>query len=222
MPYGVYELPLDVIPPNAPMNVKGGDGETQIRVTWERADTNIARNWIVWDPKPYTASAGDATSDASVDSGMSGSGGSSADEEDGGTSNAMSDSSCLSSVLMAGQEIDIDKLPAGIHRKQAVGDVESADLSGSDINSSRAAVAVVAQDLAGNWSVLSNIACVNVVDTSGFWDEYKVDGGDAEPGCACSLPGSGASETRHIASGLLATLALLGLAIVRVRRKRHS
>jgi MYXO-CTERM domain-containing protein len=221
MPYGVFELPLDVIPPNAPTNVKGGNGETQIRVTWERADTNIARNYVIWDPKPITDTTpvdSGVAADGGDGAGAAGSGGS---EDDGGTDTGSVDPSCVSPLLNPGAMIDIDNLPKGLHKKEAVGDVESFELSGDDINSPRAAVAVVARDLAGNVSVLSNVACVNVVDTSGFWDEYKVNGGDAEAGCACSLPGSPANG-RHTAGGLLAMFAVLGLAVARVRRKRHS
>jgi MYXO-CTERM domain-containing protein len=214
-PYGVFELPLDVIPPNAPTNVKGGNGETQIRVTWERADTNIARNFVIWDPKPIT----DTTP---VDSGVAADSGAGA-EDDGGTNpeTGSVDPSCVSPLLKPGEMIDLDNLPKGLHKKQAYGDVESLELSGDEINSPRAAVAVVARDLAGNVSVLSNVACVNVVDTSGFWDDYKINGGGAEAGCACSLPGSPATG-RHTAGGLLAMFAVLGLAVARLRRKRHS
>lgn len=213
-PYGVFQLPLDVIPPNAPTNVKGGDGETQIQITWQRADTNISRNWIIWDPKPIT-------SPTVTDSGAGVSGA----EDDGGTSSGSSDGSCGSALMSQGMMIDVDKLPKGLSKKELRGDVESGELSGDLINSPRAAVGIVAQDLAGNFSVLSNITCVNVVDTSGFWDDYKINGGEAEGGCACSLPGSTGSTAPHgrnSLGGLLTLLAVLGLGIVRARRKRHS
>jgi hypothetical protein len=221
MPYGVFELPLDVIPPNAPTNVDGGDGETRIRVTWERADANISRNYVIWDPKPITETT---PADAGVTDGgdgMGAAGSSGSTEDDGGTDDESADPSCISTLMKAGDTIDVDHLPKGLHMKPAVGDVESFELSGDLINSPRAAVAVVAQDLAGNVSVLSNVTCVNVVDTTGFWDDYKVNGGEAEAGCACSLPGTRASG-RHARGGLLATFALLGLAVARARRKRHS
>jgi hypothetical protein len=201
-PWGVFELPLDVIPPDAPTNVRGGVGETEIPITWERGDTNISRNWILWDPDPVSSSDG---SDA-----------------DGGTDDTGSGDACGSPDLMPGQEIDVDHLPEGIQRKEAVGDVVSAQLSGGQIGSDRAAVAVVAQDLAGNWSVVSNIACVDVVPTNGFWDAYKANGGEAEQGCACSLPGSPISSARSAAGGLVAALAVFVLAALRLRRKRHS
>jgi hypothetical protein len=228
MPYGVYEVPLDTLAPNAPTNVKGGDGETQIQVSWERSDTNISRNWIIWDPKPITSTVG--ASDAGLtadgggaDSAAAGSGAAGQDETDadGGTT-PIGQTVCGSPLLTPGEAIDVDKLPKGLHRKEARGDVESFQLSGDEIDSPRAAVAVVAQDLAGNVSLLSNVACVNVVDTTGFWDAYQQNGGDAEAGCTCSLPGSRTSTARHTAGGLLAALALLGLAVVRSRRKRLS
>jgi MYXO-CTERM domain-containing protein len=200
-PYGVFELPLDVIPPDAPSNVKGGVGETEIPITWDRNDANISRNWILWDPNPVSDSGGDA---------------------DGGTDGTGTTDTCGSPDLIPGQAIDLDHLPRGIGRKEAVGDIVSSKLSGDQIGSTRAAVAVVAQDLAGNWSVLSNVACVDVVPTNGFWDAYKADGGEAAQGCACSLSGSPTSSARPPARGLFAALGVLALAAVRRRRKRHS
>jgi MYXO-CTERM domain-containing protein len=213
-PYGVFQLPLDVIAPTAPVNVRGGDGETEIRINWERSDTNISRNWIIWDPKPVT--------DTTVtDSGVTAEAGTGGSGDDAGATEGSTDPSCVSSLLKPGEMLDVDKLPKGLGKKEQVGDVESALLSGNDINSPRAAVAVIAQDLAGNFSPMSNIACVNVVDTSGFWDDYKQNGGDAESGCACSLPGSPATGGKSV-GGLMSLLAVLGLVIVRARRKRHS
>lgn len=199
-PYGMFQLPLDMIPPDAPSNVRGGVGETEIPITWDRNDSNISRNWILWDPNPVSG-AGDA---------------------DGGTDGTGTSEDCSSPDLMPGQAIDIAHLPEGIQRTDAVGDVVSSNLSGDQIGSDRAAVAVVAQDLAGNWSVLSNVACVDVVPTNGFWDEYKAAGGEAAQGCACSLSGSPTSSARPAAPGLFASLGVLALAAVRRRRKRHS
>jgi hypothetical protein len=229
--FGKYELPLDTIPPNAPANVRGGSGETQIQINWTRSDNNISRNLIVWDAKPVTVTDttttdapvvgdGGAAGGSAAGSGAAGSSAAGATDEADGGAIVIPEPECTSSLLTPGQALDVNKLPKGLGHKEAVGNVESFTLSGSEINSARAAVAILAQDLAGNWSVLSNVTCVNVVDTTGFWDEYKVNGGDAEAGCACSLPGSRAAGTRHAASGLLAALALLGIAVVRARRKR--
>jgi MYXO-CTERM domain-containing protein len=182
-PYGVFELPLDVIPPDAPSNVRGG-------------------NWILWDPDPVSGSDGA--------------------DEDGGTDGSEGTAACGSPDLMPGQEIDLNHLPEGIRRKESVGDIVKDELSGDQIGSDRAAVAVVAQDLAGNWSVLSNVACVEVVPTNGFWDAYKEAGGEAEQGCSCSLPGSHTSGAPLTARGLFAALGVLALAALRIRRKRHS
>jgi hypothetical protein len=215
-PYGVFEVPIDTIPPNAPVNVKGGAGETQICITWKRSDSNISRNWVIWDPKPITPGLADAG-----DQGAAGSAAST--EDDAGTGTDDSTSACSSSLMKAGaKDIDPDHLPKGLYRKEIARNVESAELSGNEIDSPRAAVAIIAQDLAGNRSALSNIACIEVVDTVGFWDSYKDNGGDADGGCTCSLPGARPTDARHAATGIFATLALLGLAVVRVRRKRHS
>jgi hypothetical protein len=223
-PYGVYEVPLDTIAPIAPVNVRGGAGETQISVNWERSDSNISLNYVIWDPKPITttvaADAGLITEAGTDASGAEAAGSSAVDNSDDGGVTDTGTSACSSSLMAPGETIDPANLPKGLFKKTARGDVESFILSGSDINSPRAAVAIVAEDLAGNVSVLSNIACVSVVDTTGFWDAYKQNGGDADGGCACSLPGSRLTAAGHTAGGPLAALALLGLAVMRVRRKR--
>lgn len=200
--FGMFELPLDVIPPAAPVDVRGGVGETEIPVTWTRGGQNIARNWLLWDPDPevVTSDAGVAATDAST----------------GGST----DEVCGSPDLMQGQEINLASLPTGIRRKEAVGDVVSAQLTGDELGSKRAALAVVSEDLAGNYSVLSNVACVNVVPTDGFWDAYKGAGGVAEEGCACSAPGS--HTPARDAAGLFAGLALFAICAARLRRKRTS
>ena len=66
-------------------------------------------------------------------------------------------------------------------------------------------------------SALSETACIDVVETTGFWDLYGQNGGTVEEGCACSLPGHGARTSR--------TPWLLGsalLALVALRRRRRA
>jgi hypothetical protein len=196
LPYGAFDLPLDVVPPDAPANVRGGSGETEIPVKWERNDETISRNWLVWDPNPVMGEDLDA----------------------GGESGGQV---CGSANLMPGQAIDLSNLPQGLRRREIVGDVASAKLSGDEVGSKAAAVAVVAQDLAGNDSVLSNTACIFVVPTMGFWKAYLEEGGDAEQGCVCSLPGAGGPTGGHPMRGVFAVLGLFAVCW-RLRRKRQS
>jgi hypothetical protein len=121
---------------------------------------------------------------------------------------------------MAGDELPADpkKLPTELGGKKLTGKVSSATINGDDLGSKLAAVGVIAVDLAGNASPVSNIACVKVVPTTGFWDKYKANGGKAESGCACSLPGA----PIDVAAGWPVGLVLGGLALrgVRARRRR--
>ena len=78
---------------------------------------------------------------------------------------------------------------------------------------------VVAVDLAGNASPVSNITCISVVPTTGFWGVYKDSGGTVQPGCACSLPGQPRNNPLTVAAVWPVALALLGL-VARTRRRR--
>jgi hypothetical protein len=69
-------------------------------------------------------------------------------------------------------------------------------------------------------SPVSNIACLKVVPTSGFWDSYKTDGGEADAGCGCSVPGGAHGESRPWLSLLGAALGLIWLGSRR-RARRH-
>jgi hypothetical protein len=92
------------------------------------------------------------------------------------------------------------------------------ELTADDIDGESAAVAVVAVDEAGNQSPLSNIGCVKVVPTEGFWDRYQNQGGEGQAGCPCSALG-----TVHLHSAWPIALSLL---LVRLRRtprnRRHA
>jgi MYXO-CTERM domain-containing protein len=223
-PYGYFQVPVDVDPPAAPSGVKGGRGETEIPVSWDRGSGNPINYWLVWDPEPTEGgAAGSGDTDGGVEagsgaagaSGSSGSGGTSGSDTDDTSDNGGSTAECGSTKLVPGMPFDVGALPPGIKRKRVEGDVTSATLSGSEVGGDRAAVSVIAEDLAGNHSVLSDFGCVRVVPTVGFWDEYKDGGGAAEAGCACSVP----SASRSPLSALPVVLALL---LLRVRRKRRS
>jgi MYXO-CTERM domain-containing protein len=94
-------------------------------------------------------------------------------------------------------------------------------VNGDDLHTNLAAVGIVVGDVAGNLSKLSNIGCIHVTPTSGFWDAYKTEGGKAEPGCSCAIPGSSPTGGRaHYALPMVGVLGLLGLR--RRRRRKHA
>jgi MYXO-CTERM domain-containing protein len=194
--YGQYKLEIDKSPPNAPINVQAGAGETRIPIEWTIGDREeIANNLLIWDTAPVSGSA--------VEDGGPGSG----DEE------------CNSAILKEGDDYDPDALANfdSIRTKEVVGNVSSTTVSASDLGASRVAIAVIAEDLATNRSKISNVDCLKVVPTSGFWDAYKASGGEADPGCACSTPGTRASFGSSIWP-----LALVALAWAVRRRSRKG
>jgi MYXO-CTERM domain-containing protein len=187
--YGRWELMLDLAPPAAPTNVRSGPGETEIPIDWEPSGANISRNYLIWDPTPTQVR----------------------DDADGGTG----DEECGSPYLMPGEEVDLGNLPLQLRRKRIEGDVDHADVSGDELGARIVAMGVVAVDLAENVSPISNITCVRVVPTDGFWDAIEEENGGFEQGCACSLPGARTSP--------LAILPVaIALLVLRIRRKRRS
>lgn len=206
--YGVMTLPVDKTSPSAPKKVTGGSGETEIPIRWKAADEDVDHYVLVWDPA--------ASSDPS------GTAGTGATDDDAGAAPA-GPGECSSRVLMAGDELpaDPDDLPGDLRGKRIDGKVSSAKISGSTLGSELVAVGVIAVDLAGNPSLVSNIACLSVVPTTGFFDRYRQNGGQVEEGCTCSLPGTGANAANAWPVAL-ALFALCARARTRTRKKRQS
>ena len=195
-PYGVYELEIDIRPPNAASGVDSSAGETEIPISWDPGDNNILKNWLVWDTSPLDE--GDLDFD--------------------GGSDGLGFDGCGSGILIPGEDFDIDALPTGIRRKEISGNISSYDLDGTSLGARRVALGLISEDRAGNRSVMSNITCVTVVATDGFWDAYRGEGGEVEQGCTCSLPGTTSSGKLPLS---LAPVAL-ALVALRFRRKRRS
>ena len=195
--YGGYKLTIDKMGPLAPSNVVAGTGETEIPIRWTvNSVADVFTNHLVWDKDPAGG--------VSVD--------------DGGAS---ADGECTSSILIEGEDINLNDLKENrnIATKEVPGKVDHTTVSGDELGAQRVAMAVVAADLAGNISKLSNVDCLQVVATDGFWDAYKAAGGEAEPGCGCSTPGTRTSR----ASGLLPiTLLVLAWGVRRRTRKRSG
>lgn len=183
----VTEFEIDADPPAPPGNVTGGSGENQIPVEWDSDETDLEEFIVFVDSNPGPAGATGA---------------------DGGTS----DGDCSSSVLSPGAAAS--GVPASVHRRTLTErSATGIDLSADDIDGDAAAVAVVAVDNAGNESKLSELACVEVVPTVGFWDRYQEQGGDADTGCRAS----GAARRTPL-SALMFALTLVALAW-RTRRR---
>lgn len=189
--YGSVVVPIDTAPPAAPSNVEGGAGEKQIPVSWD-IGTGDPEKFIVYIDDQATEGGEGA---------------------DGGTS---SDGKCSSSRLIAGSAArDIPKsVPTKVIEERTATGI---DLDSKDIRGDFAAVGVVAVDIAGNESALSELACVEVVPTEGFWERYEKQGGTADTGCAVHATPVGTSRDGAPAA-LVATLGLL--AVVRMRRRR--
>jgi len=190
-PFAQVTLNFDKTPPSPPTSVKGGAGQTEIPVSWTQpSDTYYF--WVVVDTN--AAAGGGDTDSGSPTSG-----------------------DCASTLLQSGTDFDpnADPLPDGIWVKYINEKASRATLSADDlgVTTGRAAVAVMAEDLGHNRSQLSNLACIDIVPTTGFWDTYRKGGGTADEGCVCTAPGG----TRPRAQ--LAWPLLLGLAAVALWRR---
>ena len=188
--YGAIQLSFDLDPPEAPTDVEAGNGETELPVSWDPPAGDPQYYHLLIDP---SATLGG--------------------EEDGGSTG-----DCSSALMSAGQEIDPDNPPEGLRHVYIDERRTSETLDGRNYpNTKLIAVAVIADDLGHNHSELSQIACIHIVKTKGFWETYRENGGTVEPGCTCSVPGARGG-------GLATGLALGALGLIawsrRVRRRR--
>ena len=194
--YGTREIELDARRPDQPTRVRGGSGEREIEIDWETDEANLEGFIIYIDPG----------------TGGGGAAGSGAPSGDGGIPSMVD---CGSGRLVPGADApdpdDFDRVVV-LNEATATGDT----LSPQQIGGTRAAVAVAAVDLAGNRSLLSDLACVSVMPTESFWDRYEEMGGRGQAGCPCSALGP-----VHAHSAWPVALALV---LVRrsVRRRRSS
>jgi MYXO-CTERM domain-containing protein len=204
--YGSLNFDLDLSPPPVPAITEHGSGMTDIRLAWSQStggDTGI-KYWVAadWSQGALMRDGGAATTD-----------------NDGGIANT----ECPSNYLVKGYRLDPEARPTGLFVK----DTTATEYSFTAENFHGATLvpaAVVAQDLAGNVSALSEVVCLKVEPTTGFWGLYKQgDGGTAsglaEPGCACSAPGA---HSRRFTTLTILPVALLlagGYARRRIRRR---
>lgn len=198
--YRAFTLRIDTHPPTPPKIVEAGSGQTDIPLKWELpvSSTNF---WIAAD---YSQGAlvGDGTDAGVVDAGA-------------GADN------CQSNYLKQGERFDPDARPPGLYVRETGSISTEWSFDGSVFQGAkRVPVVVVAQDLAGNLSPQSQVVCLTVTPTTGFWSRYKQgEGGDAEPGCACSAPGA-PTRRRGLVLAAPAFVLLVGAyARRRIRRR---
>lgn len=214
---------LDTRRPDAPTSIKGGTGESQIPVSWKATGSDLDGFVVLIDPSPTTGGVSSGSAGNGSSGGDSGTAsGSDMSDEDGGTTPTGGGSSaggdCGSADLTPGGLTD--GLPSRIIRKNvgeptATGiDLKPGDFGLEDGQS--AAIAVIAVDLAGNESPISEIACVKVVPTTSFWDQYQQDPDAVDKGCPCAAVGPAQLESAW-------PIALvLGLTALSARRRRRS
>lgn len=205
MSFGVITITIDRTPPSVPTDVTGGRAETEIPLTWTQPTEQIITYWTVLDLD------GQLSSEADLDAGNV--------ATDAGV---MGVNACSSKYLMPGQRFDPSGLglPKTVITHHLPTKVGSTTFNGDDfLPYTTIAAGVVAQDRAGNLSPMSNIACLQVTPTSGFWDAYKGNGGAADGGCGCSVPGSSSHSSERAWVILLA--AAFGLVWRGARRSRR-
>ncbi|MEY4578768.1 MAG: hypothetical protein RL701_3471 [Pseudomonadota bacterium] len=205
--YGVLTFTLDTEPPSTAYNLYGGTGETQIPVKWSLPATSLY-SWILIDTEAQFAETSGTEDNAS----------------DAGTASA----ECTSAALRAGAPFDPtapdaeSTLPPGVLLRDLKGRATEVTLNGENWPNKVAAVTVIAADRARNVTAMSEVACLKVVKTSGFWDKYRANGGTAEPGLGCSVSGVSGSRASAFAGTALPLLGLVGLALIRRRIRRRA
>jgi MYXO-CTERM domain-containing protein len=200
--YRAFTINIDTVAPDPPTKINEPSGQTDIRLTWELA--NSATNYWVFADFSEGSLQGDA------------------DDADAGT--AIGDG-CVSRYLREGARVVIDAQAPGLLIRETDSITTEMSFDARDFNGvKKIAVAVAAQDLAENVGVLSRPVCMSVKETTGFWDRYKTPegngpGGLAEPGCACSAPGG--THPSRPGAVLAAPVALLLVGAYARRRIRR-
>ncbi|MFI5308492.1 MAG: hypothetical protein ACHQ53_14130, partial [Polyangiales bacterium] len=221
----------------APASLTGGEGESVIPVSWKSGETHLKGFVVFIDTSGIaappldgglTADGSIAMLDAAVDSGASDAGADAATTDGGSSRVSLTDAgggtvivgdntgACGPTLLTAGE--NANQVPSGVFQKQ----VNEPTATGADIvpadlqHAQTATIAVAAIDLAGNQGPLSNLACVKIVNTTGFLDSYRAHGGTAQSGCPCSAMGP--VQVENAWPVVLATSVL----VLSGRRRRRS
>ncbi|MET0385668.1 MAG: hypothetical protein ABW321_06900, partial [Polyangiales bacterium] len=199
--YGVLEFNIDRVPPPSPTNLTALPGETQIKLTWsQQGVADIAATWVLVD----TLEVG-------------------APDVDGGTTmlDGGAPAECSSSLLRAGVPFNPkDSRPEGLFAERVQNTSSERILNGENWGREFVAAVAMSEDRNGNISRMSEVVCLQYVQTDGFWDRYRQNGGTAEPGCACSTPGARSSGLS--ASTALPVFLLLSWFAARWRIRRRA
>lgn len=204
--YGTLNFDLDLTPPDPPTITEAGVGQTDIPVKWSATIQTGDQFYVAAD---YSGGAlerdggvADADGGIMMDAGA-GSGG------------------CYSAYLKPGAKIDLSARPPGL---LIAGPTTAREYSftGEDFHgATKVPAVVVAKDRAGNVSAMSEVACLTVEPTSGFWNRYKQGdtAGTADPGCACSTPGARGRRAAGLAAIPATLLLACAWALRRIRRR---
>lgn len=196
--FGCYDLTVDASPPAAPTDLNAPQGENVLTLTWETVTDQTIQSYVAFyddrsDPEgtvdDFDAGAGDGNGD------------------------------CPSSVIVEGAILDRLNLPTGIGSSSVTGQVASSvDIGTGGLGSEVLPVAVAALDQAGNLGPLSEVTCMRIVETDGYWDAVEAAGAGDQAGCACGV-GRGGDWAGASSAVAPIGLALLGLSL-RARRRR--
>lgn len=127
---------------------------------------------------------------------------------------------CQSELLIAGEAVPADI--SGLKLTEVNGNASSAVINGSAAGmeyEAKAAVAVVARDIAGNQSAVSNVSCITRTQTFGYWQQYcQGETGNTD----CDSSGCAVTPGKPQAPVPAGTLALAGLMMLWMRRRRQA
>jgi MYXO-CTERM domain-containing protein len=210
--WGTIDFKLDTTAPSTPTGVTGGNGGTTVNVPFEPVtnafryrlyvDTELAGATMGADAGPRADGGGGGSDAGSTDAGTdagSTDGGPGEDAGGGGGAGVCPTDSWLNGGTPDGTGTAFS----------CTSDCEAeVNLGGLAIGQT-AAVAITAEDQAGNESPFSTIVCVTRIETTDYCDLLMREGKSCEDGCSCS---SGRSDP--VAIGLIA----LGLVLARRRR----
>jgi hypothetical protein len=189
--FGTLTVQVQTIAPDPVTNLVGYSGETEIPVKWTLPAERIFSVYVIIDPAAE------------------------AFDEDGGAGPG-----CLSRTLMQNAPFNLADYPKGLIVLPTIQKMASGTtINGDELHTNLAAVAVMVGDQAKNVSTLSNVGCIRVTPTSGFWDAYTKEGGAAQQGCSCSAPGVRVRGSALLGLPILGVLAWLG---VRRRNRRQA
>lgn len=207
---------IDLVGPDAPINVTAGIGEEKLIIEWDVADgeedsttESFAFYCDVSGPPP--TGGGGAAAAGGASAGLAGAAGNAGTPSTGsGTGGDDGTATCPPGRLQPGEPPTDLSLKCGSVRGVATRSGKAKPLE----NFTRYAVAVAAVDQVGNSGPLSNVACETPEPVISFYEAYRNAGGEGGGGY-CAL---GAVP----APGALGAFLLAGVTFVARRRRRRE